>query len=305
MKDDLSLAFGDPHARAFEGRDGTPKDRISLRDYVLEIEIGAFQSERGNTQRVRFDAVVEVETDAGALGDDVDQVVSYDLIVEAIEVELAAERLNLLETLAERIADRILLHPRTSRVFLRTEKLDRGPFALGVEIERSRTGEIEKAHAVAPPSPRVVFLTDKAMSSPNLSKMLDYLEAGDAPLVLCVDALSRGPQAAIAAAQRRIDLLSIEQSAWVLAGRDKRCLVVDARTEIDWALRNRRTIVWAPGRMVLDALSEAPSADDGPVGLAAWIAGQLSATDFVVLGRGSAPLPEGARQLELDWDGQL
>ena len=168
MKDDLSLAFGDPHARAFEGRDGTPKDRISLRDYVLEIEIGAFQAERGNTQRVRFDVVVEVETDAGALADDVDLVVSYDLIVEAIEGELAAERLNLLETLAERVADRILLHPRTSRVFLRIEKLDRGPFALGVEIERSRKGTLDKARTMKPPRTRLVFITEQAMSDHSL-----------------------------------------------------------------------------------------------------------------------------------------
>lgn len=305
MKDDLSLAFGDPHARAFEGRVGATKDRISLRDYVLEIEIGAFQAERGHTQRVRFDVVVEVETDAGALGDDVDQVVSYDLIVEAIEVELAAERLNLLETLAERVADRILLHPRTSRVFLRIEKLDRGPFALGVEIERSRTGEPESARATKPPRPRLVFLTDQAVSSPNLPEMLDYLEAGDAPLVLCVDAVSQGPKSIAVSAQRRIDLLAIEQSAWVLAGRDKRCVVVDARTEIDWALRNCQTIVWAPSRMVLDTLGDAPSICEGPAGLAAWLAGQLSAMDFVVLGRGSAELPDGARQLDLDWDGQL
>ena len=305
MKDDLSLAFGDPHARAFEGREGTPKDRISLRDYVLEIEIGAFQAERGNTQRVRFDAVVEVETDAGALGDDVDLVVSYDLIVEAIEVELAAERLNLLETLAERVADRILLHPRTCRVFLRIEKLDRGPFALGVEIERSRKGEVEQARALEPPRPRLVFLTEKAISAPNLSEMLSFLESDDTPLVLCADAVSRGPRSNASAAQRRIDLLSIEQAAWVLAGRDKRCLVVDARTEIDWALRNGQTIVWAPSRMVLDSIGDAPSSDGEPVGLAAWRAGQLSAKDFVVLGFGKEGLPDGARQLDLDWDGQL
>lgn len=305
MKDDLSLAFGDPHSRAFEGRDGTPKDRISLRDYVLEIEIGAFQAERGNTQRVRFDVVVEVETDAGALGDDVDQVVSYDLIVEAIEGELAAERLNLLETLAERVADRILLHPRTCRVFLRIEKLDRGPFALGVEIERSRTGTPEKARAMKPPRPRLAFLSEQVISAPNLPELLDFLEADGTPLVLCVDAVSKGPESAAAAAQRRIDLLAIEQAAWVLAGRDKRCLVVDTRTEIDWALRHGQTIVWAPSRMVLDTIVDAPSLDDEPSGLAAWLAGQLSAKDFVVLGLGHDGLPDGARLLDLDWDGQL
>ena len=73
--------------------------------------------------------------------DDVDQVISYDTITEAIEAELAAERVNLLETLAERVAHRCLADPRAVRVFVRIEKLDRIPGALGVEIVRARLPE--------------------------------------------------------------------------------------------------------------------------------------------------------------------
>ena len=50
----------------------------------------------------------------------------------------AAERLNLLETLAEKVAERLLAEPAAMRVFVRIEKLDVGPYALGVEIVRSR-----------------------------------------------------------------------------------------------------------------------------------------------------------------------
>ena len=38
------------------------------------------------------------------------------------------------------VADRILLEPQAMRVFVRIEKLDRGPGALGVEIVRARDG---------------------------------------------------------------------------------------------------------------------------------------------------------------------
>ena len=62
---------------------------------------------------------------------------SYDKVSEAIAFELSKERLNLLETLAERVAHRILFEPQAIRVFVRIEKLDRGPGALGVEIVRS------------------------------------------------------------------------------------------------------------------------------------------------------------------------
>ena len=70
------------------------------------------------------------------------------------------------------------------------------------------------------------------------------------------------PVSAVAPAQRRIDLLAIEQNAWVLAGRDPRCVVVASRTEIDWAMRHGQIVVWAPSKMVLDAV-------DGPGGPAA------------------------------------
>jgi dihydroneopterin aldolase len=107
-----------------------------MTEHLREIEIGAFQAERGVRQTVRFDVVVEVETRAEQAADDVDRILSYDTIVEAIDAALEAERVNLLETLAARIADGILAHPLAARVFVRIGKLDRGPYTLGVEIVR-------------------------------------------------------------------------------------------------------------------------------------------------------------------------
>ena len=80
-----------------------PRDRISLRDHIVEADIGAFQQERGQKQRLRFNVVVEVRPHPAPLDDDVDRILSYDRITESIASELAAERLNLLETLAERV----------------------------------------------------------------------------------------------------------------------------------------------------------------------------------------------------------
>jgi 7,8-dihydroneopterin aldolase/epimerase/oxygenase len=101
MTDDIWLALAHPSARAAAVA-GVPLDRISLRDHVRAVEIGAFQAERGTTQRVRFNIVVEVAAKAD-LVDDVDRILSYDRLAEAIDSALAAERLNLLETLAARV----------------------------------------------------------------------------------------------------------------------------------------------------------------------------------------------------------
>nr|MBA3325666.1 dihydroneopterin aldolase [Paracoccaceae bacterium] len=136
--DETAMAFETPDVRAAATAASAPVDRISVRDYTRDVEIGAFRSERGVTQRVRFNVVLEVAHHTAARDDDVDKVLSYETIVEAIEAALAAERLNLLETLAERVAAFCLADPRAVRVFVRVEKLDRIPGALGVEIARAR-----------------------------------------------------------------------------------------------------------------------------------------------------------------------
>ena len=86
------------------------------------------------------------------------------------------------------------------------------------------------------------------------------------------------------AQQQAADLLAIEQNAWVLAGRDKRCVVVGTRTELDWAMKNDQICVWAPSKIVLDAV-DGPSAQAADaLALVAWFAGQMQALELVVIG---------------------
>lgn len=289
MQDDTTLAFAHPAERAAAtAAPGAPLDRISLRDHVREVEIGAFQAERGHLQRVRFNIVVEV-VHGGDIADDVDRILSYDRLTEAIAAELAAERLNLLETLAARIADRILGEPQARRVFVRIEKLDRGPGDLGVEIVRARD-EAPRDHrdVTAQPHPRICFLTNAEIAAPDLPALIDRLAADGMPLILCVGAADTpAPRSAAALAQRRIDLLAIEQNAWVLAGRDRRCIVVGTRTELDWAMRNGQISVWAPSKIVLDAVDGPSASPRDALALVAWFAGQMQAAELLLPGTGA------------------
>lgn len=61
MTNDIHLAFAHPSERSEATTVVQPLDRISVRDHIVDVEIGAFQLERGTTQRVRFDIVVEVK----------------------------------------------------------------------------------------------------------------------------------------------------------------------------------------------------------------------------------------------------
>ena len=301
--DEIRLAFAHPSERAETMAGPEPRDRISLRDHIVEVEIGAFQAERDVTQRVCFNVVVEVAPLTGVVDDDVDRILSYDRVTEAIAAELAAERLNLLETLAERVADRILIQPQAMRVFVRIEKLDRGPGALGVEIVRAREGAaIAQDAAQEAPQPRVVYLSNAAIASDRLTGWLDQLAASAQPVILCVGPADiAAPRAGDEKAQRHIDLLAIEQNAWVLWARDPRCAVVGSRTELDWAMKNGQISIWAPARIVLDAVDGPAAPPSAAPALAAWFAESSAAGELVLIG---ADRPEGAalpvRVLDVD-----
>ncbi len=288
--DETSIAFDTPMARAVATGGTELPDRISVRDHIREVEIGAFRAEQGVTQRVRFNVVLEVTRHAAARDDDVDKVLSYDSITQAITDILAAERVNLLETLAERLAARILDDPRAVRAFLRIEKLDRIPGALGVEIVRTRLSDeaptiaplkVETARPVRSARPEVFLLSSQVQAGPYLSQWLDVIAKAEAA-VICVT-----PRAGF---ETRLDgdpglrqtLLSIEQSCWDLAAYDSRVLVVDSRTELDWALLNGRLSVWAPQRLVMSATNRPGSAQ--PADLALWLGGQIGAATVHVIG---------------------
>ncbi len=285
MSSEIRLAFAHPSERSEATANLRPLDRISLRDHIVEVEIGAFQAERGTTQRICFNIVVEVRPLTDPIDDDVDRILSYDRVTEAIAFELAAERLNLLETLAERIAERILLEPQAVRAFVRIEKLDRGPGALGVEIVRGKDALDHELIEEERPHPRLVYLSNDAIVSDNLAGWIDQLESRKRPLILCVGASDQAvPQTGHAMTQRRIDLLGIEQNAWVLAARDHRCVVVSTRTELDWAMKNGQICVWAPSKIVLDAVDGPSAKPSDAVALAAWFAATFEASEMLVIG---------------------
>ena len=296
MTSDINLAFAHPEERALASSVADPRDRISLRDHIVAVDIGAFQQERGHTQRVMFNVVVEVRPAQQPLNDDVDLILSYDRLTWAIATELAAERLNLLETLAERVAERILAEPAAMRVFVRIEKLDVGPYKLGVEIVRSRAEAAVQTVGhdgqQATVQPLVAFLDNATIASADLPVLLDGLQSHGLPVILTVGLPDMArPQTGHTPTQRRVDLLAIEQNAWTLAARDPRCVVVATRTEMDWAMKRGQMTVWAPSKLVLDAV-------DGPhsreaLALALWLA-ELMAADRLVV-HGDVALPAGSR----------
>lgn len=274
-----TTAFSPLETRAAQMGGANPPDRISVRDHITEVEIGAFQAERDVTQRLKISVVVEVAPSSGAETDDVDDILSYDAVTEAITAELAAERLNLLETLAERIADRILHEPQPLRVFVRIEKLDRGPGNLGVEIVRQRVDNSAAERVSDTPHPRILHLTQAALQAGTLDAIFDAEQASEHPVIVTLSVADGG--ADLSGAARRIALLDIERAAWALAARLPRCVPVGTRTELDWGMKNGQLSVWTPSKMVLDAV-QGPRGAEG-LELARWFAGEIGAREMLIV----------------------
>ena len=66
---------------------------------------------------------------------------------------------------------------------------------------------------------------------------------------------------------------------------------METRTEIDWAVKRGQMLVWAPSKMVLDAV-DGPHARDA-VALALWLAETMAADRLIV--HGDVALPAGSR----------
>jgi len=115
------------------------ESRILVRDLMLNARIGLHQHERIARQRIRVNLDLAV-VDSGPVDDDYDKVVCYGELVTGVRHVVGAGHVNLVETLAERIAAMCLADPRVLSARVRVEKLDVFPEAesVGVEIERFR-----------------------------------------------------------------------------------------------------------------------------------------------------------------------
>jgi (5-formylfuran-3-yl)methyl phosphate synthase len=124
-------------------------DRVFVHDLVLDMSIGAYDFERNKTQRVRFNIDADVRR-AGHLAEDMRDIFSYDVIVDTIKLVLSRGHVDLVETVAERVADALLAHPRLMAIKVRVEKLDVIEGSVGIEISRERISQSKLHQLFAP-----------------------------------------------------------------------------------------------------------------------------------------------------------
>jgi len=114
---------------------------VFVRDLELDALIGVYTHEKSAHQPIIVNIDLTVDEGLEPSEDDLTNVVCYETIVKKVKSIIGDGHIGLVETLAERIAERSLEDKRVAAVRIRIEKLNAIAEArsVGVEIERHRT----------------------------------------------------------------------------------------------------------------------------------------------------------------------
>ncbi|MFI1097448.1 dihydroneopterin aldolase [Streptomyces sp. NPDC020917] len=99
-------------------------DRVTLRGLSVRGHHGVFAHEREDGQIFVIDLALGLDTAAAAAGDDLEKTVHYGVLAEQVAAVVAGEPVNLIETLAQRIADTCLGHDVVEEVEVTVHKPD-------------------------------------------------------------------------------------------------------------------------------------------------------------------------------------
>ncbi len=111
---------------------------VFLRDMLLHLTIGVHPHEHAVPQRVRINVDLGVSENRTDESDRLGRVLDYETLAQRVRDIATGGHVQLVETLAERLAQDCLRDPRVRSARVRVEKLDvfADMWAAGVEVER-------------------------------------------------------------------------------------------------------------------------------------------------------------------------
>lgn len=116
-------------------------DKVLIEGLRVNAVIGVFEWERQIEQPVLIDLVMSVDTRAAAVSDDIQDAVNYALVAEQVAELTKTLKPQLIETLANKMAE-LILHNfstvQTVQVKVKKPLAVKGAQAVGIEIIRER-----------------------------------------------------------------------------------------------------------------------------------------------------------------------
>lgn len=117
-------------------------DRIDLKGIEVYAKHGVLEQEQEKAQVFRVDVAVFADLSAAGETDDLGATVDYSELALEVREVVGAESYKLIETVAAKVADAVMSHPKVSRTMVTIHKPD-APIDLvfedvSVTVERSR-----------------------------------------------------------------------------------------------------------------------------------------------------------------------
>ncbi|MCO5043978.1 MAG: dihydroneopterin aldolase [Kiritimatiellae bacterium] len=113
-------------------------DKIYIRDLALRCIIGIYPEERRDRQDVIINVTMSGDFSAAGLSDDIDDAVNYKTITNQMIALVEESSFNLIETLADKLADICLEHPKVEEATVSVDKPGALRFARSVAFETTR-----------------------------------------------------------------------------------------------------------------------------------------------------------------------
>jgi FolB domain-containing protein len=118
-------------------------DWIHIEDLELSTHIGVPEEERASPQRLTVSISFWPYHEAGDLADKIENAINYSSVVEETKNFVRDQSVNLIETLADRLAMHLLKHFRIQKIIIELRKF---PFedANYVSVTVTRTASVSK-----------------------------------------------------------------------------------------------------------------------------------------------------------------
>ena len=119
------------------------KRKVLIKDLILKMLVGIHSFEKKKKQRVKFNLVINIDHNLVPNDKDLKSIVNYELVIKVIKKIVARKHYPLLETLAEKIFEKLFENIRIKKILLRIEKLDviKNTSSVGIELEKTRSNE--------------------------------------------------------------------------------------------------------------------------------------------------------------------
>ena len=119
------------------------KRKVLIKDLVLRMLVGIHNFEKKKKQRVKFNLIINIDQNLVPNDKDLKSIVNYEQVIKIIKIIISKKHYPLLETLAEKIFDKLFENFRIKKILLRIEKLDviKNTTSVGIELEKTRSNE--------------------------------------------------------------------------------------------------------------------------------------------------------------------